>query len=446
MKTLPTTLSNEIEGSKLHQADAVLLFAHDLDWGTRALDNLRTSSESFLKPVFLCIEKKDSSMQDIADVIVSLDATPQEFNSQMEKLVAISSRVKDLHAIEDSNDEINRKKMLILRYLHTREQAVIQPVQSHFAARGYQYPLLQALFQTNNGDEIEYLNQLEDAKLIEPKLVDRVNLCHNCEHIQINYREVCPQCKSLKITEEASIHHFRCAFVGRESEFKKGFGLHCPKCAHELRHIGVDYDKPANTLWCEDCSHNFLEPQLSCYCLQCSKTFAPDAMSVQNINAYTLTNLGEQAAKDGTMPDLGLIDIFKKELGFYNLEIFKEFLRIELKRCERYKYDSTVALLKPAEFLSQLDIPQMNMSSGMKKNIAEALNATFRHTDIFTETPSGEILVIFAHTSFKNGEIALTRLAEKLSSLFDKEISFKHNLVQVDKTVENIDEILGQLI
>ena len=36
--------------------------------------------------------------------------------------------------------------------------------------------------------------------------------------------------------------------------------LICPKCHKKLRHIGVDYDRPAVVYTCNDCENSFTSP------------------------------------------------------------------------------------------------------------------------------------------------------------------------------------------
>jgi len=271
--------------------------------------------------------------------------------------------------------------------------------------------------------------------------VDRVNLCPRCDHTQINFRESCPKCGSLNIGDEPTIHHFRCAYVGRESEYQRGVKLICPKCSNELRHIGVDYDKPSEVLWCNDCDHNFAEPRLSCFCLVCAHKFSPEDADIRSIYTYSLAEAGLQAAEEGVLPGSGLLSILKKELGFYKNEVFSEYLRIEVARCLRYRFHSTLARFNLSAAHDALEDQLARKTRKFRKEFAEVLIQTYRKSDIFTDLRDGDILIIFTNTDVESSEIAFSRLSDTIHERFEVELELQYELFDLRDDDIDLDEI-----
>lgn len=137
--------------------------------------------------------------------------------------------------------------------------------------------------------------QMEAEKLVqnnflEAKLFDRFHHCDRCGSSRFNVREECASCRSPDISEEAYLHHFRCAYQGPESDFRQGDALICPKCRHELSHFSVDYDKPGAVLTCGCCDHSTSEPAIGLLCLDCQSHYDGDTVKTRDVFAYTMTD------------------------------------------------------------------------------------------------------------------------------------------------------------
>ncbi|MCH7755769.1 hypothetical protein IH970_11690, partial [candidate division KSB1 bacterium] len=192
-------------------------------------------------------------------------------------------------------------------------------------------------------------------------------------------------------------------------------------------------------LWCNDCNQNFSEPLLSCYCLACAKTFPPENTLIKQINEYQLSQDGIRAAEEGALPGSGLINILKKEVGFYKREAFMEMLRIEVFRCRRYEYKSTLSRFN---FGSAGDTAT---SRKFKNDFAAIINQTFRTTDLFTDSRSGEMLVIFTHTDSENAKIAFSRLKTSIDKIATTQIDLEYDLVDLAARDDSVDGIWEKL-
>ncbi len=426
--------------------DLIVVYLRTEDWGRKALRAIRSRPASFLTPVLLIHETEPGPMADVADHAMPAPASETQFQEAIDgRLRKISEALAGLPEVPTSTGDTGTRKLLLLRYLYSREHASLAPQLDRCAKVGYTYPLARMLFKATAGAEAAHLESLEEAQLLLPELVDKVNLCPHCEHTQLNFRELCPHCNSLNISEESTIHHFRCAFVGRESEFARGAQLICPKCHNELRHIGVDYDKPSEVLWCNACKNNFSDPKLSCFCLACSATFAPEDAFIKQISKYTLSQDGFRAAEEGAMPGYGLLNLLKQEIGFYKKEVFLEYLRLEIARCKRYGAPSTLSKFYLQGVRATLEENLAISSRRFKRDFASVLHETYRKTDLFTELPGGDILILFLNTSSDHAKIAYQRLADRLKTTFKIGVKLRFSLHELAHMPEDVEQVWENL-
>lgn len=130
---------------------------------------------------------------------------------------------------------------------------------------------------------------LHESGFLRRDFLDRMPVCDRCASSRFNVREECPDCSSSNLTEESYLHHFKCAYQGVESDFRRGDALVCPKCRQELSHFSVDYDKPGIMVKCQACGHAASEPQAGFICLDCGAHFVADAMRSRDVFSYALT-------------------------------------------------------------------------------------------------------------------------------------------------------------
>lgn len=424
------------------ESDICFLHAQNQEEGRAALTNFRQDKDTFLAPVLYLFEDENDTGSGLADEILRWPAGQTALPQKLSNLKNISASLRGLSDLPSTLTGTALRKILLLRYLHTRTSRGLKPERNFAASVGYSYPVPQALLNVSPGVEFEMLEGLEEAQLLTGDLVDKVNVCPYCEHTQLNFRELCPNCNSIDIQEETTIHHYRCSYVGRESAFQNMDELVCPKCSRELRHIGVDYDKPAEMLWCSNCQHNFAEPKLSCFCLNCGRTSRPEDVFIKNIKSYSLTQEGILAAQEGTLPGYGLINILKKELGFYKREVFSDYVQLEMARCKRYQYDSTVARFSLKDASASLDEQPLKHSRKLRKDVAAVIRETFRRTDLFTDSPDGEIVSLFTNTDTDSSNIAFDRLNQSLSALLETKMDLDYELYDVVERRDPLNQYL----
>ena len=133
--------------------------------------------------------------------------------------------------------------------------------------------------------------QVKDG-FLRREFFDRFHFCYRCGSARMHVREECPECRSPELREEQYMHHFRCAYQGIESDFRRGDKLICPRCRQELSHFSVDYDKPGAVMLCGRCNHTSSEPSIGFVCLDCSAHVDSDAAAARDAFSYALTEEG----------------------------------------------------------------------------------------------------------------------------------------------------------
>lgn len=117
-----------------------------------------------------------------------------------------------------------------------------------------------------------------------------------------------------------------------------------------------------------------------------------------------------------------------------------EMLRIEVFRCRRYKYKSTLSKFNLGS------AGEIATSRKFKNDFAAVINQTFRTTDLFTDSRSGEILVIFTNTDTANAKIAFSRLKTSIDQIAITKIEIDYDLFDLaaqDDSMEGIWEKLN---
>lgn len=135
--------------------------------------------------------------------------------------------------------------------------------------------------------------------LLKQEFFDRFHVCPRCDSARLHVREECPKCRSPDLTEEAYLHHFKCAYQGPESEFRSGDELICPKCRGELSHFGFDYDRPGSMMVCGRCGHASSDPSVGFVCLDCNTHTPGEKCGTRDVYSYRITDQGVGFAEYG---------------------------------------------------------------------------------------------------------------------------------------------------
>ena len=115
--------------------------------------------------------------------------------------------------------------------------------------------------------------------------LDRIMTCPVCGGLP-TFRMGCPGCGSAWCEQETLIHHYACAHVGRESDFRHGSELRCPKCRAGGLVAGADFEVSGGGFVCADCGMVSSELQLIGHCLSCNYRFPARDAVIQQLTGY----------------------------------------------------------------------------------------------------------------------------------------------------------------
>lgn len=228
----------------------------------------------------------------LADATAPPRAAPEALERLRDRLLALMGAVDNLAAAEDD------PTMRLLQFLLTRE-AEVRPQLDPSAPSAYRFPVAEHMLRTSNTEALDVLQDLAEHQLLHARAVDRVFLCPQCNGYRVPVKELCPECQSPNVAMQDSLHHFRCGYVGPESEFMGSGRPTCPKCHDALRHIGVEYNRPGRIVICAACGHWASEPHLRAWCVDCNVYHAPEDLRTARISRFALTQDGSRVARLG---------------------------------------------------------------------------------------------------------------------------------------------------
>ena len=279
--------SSSLKIDHLMGYDAVILDARDSDFARLMIKKIRThyNPEFYLKPIFLINykESKDPFLNYLHDGLVYSYDQIKEI-AEVVKQIFFKTTQLDYQLIPSFEAQTMKK---VLNYMYTRELKTLKPFVDLNSIIGYTYPEISVHF--DDAEEAQVLEIFEWAEregLIWPDFHERIYLCNQCSSGFLSYREVCPHCNSSNSKSEDLVHHFPCAFIGPISDFKNAIDntLTCPKCNKGLRHIGVDYDKPAIIHHCNSCDNNFQDFFVKAKCISCTQDIEVQYLIPKSIN------------------------------------------------------------------------------------------------------------------------------------------------------------------
>ena len=374
-----TPLSHEDITSR-YLADNDIFILDNPDTAYDIVRNIRLTDHPIycMRPVFLAPGVKvDSS------VIVHIDGeiTLENASGLKDKVNIIQSRMNLVSQEIIKMTYEDNLILKVLRFMFSRS-INLNSVTTRKTKSGYVYPIA-SLFYSEDEQQKIFIN-LDNAfikgYLKRELLIDKIHLCQDCHGSFLNYREICPKCRSVDLISEDIIHHFKCAHVAPLSHFAKQRQLICPKCDSILRHIGIDYDKPSVLYTCNSCSHSFQDPNMEAYCLDCHKRNDLYELSLYQLYEYSLSAKGEQASRNGFMPSEDRNVGKNKNIIDYDMLNF--MLQREISRVKLHKTSGYFALVR----MFQNVIPAMNVKRGEEfmHEVAEIISGYTEDIDIIS--------------------------------------------------------------
>ncbi|MGL5949772.1 MAG: diguanylate cyclase domain-containing protein [Aeromonas sp.] len=293
------------------------------------------------------------------------------------------------------------------------------------ARQGYGYPLLDCLFAQKidligRGDPNQgvhashFLPQLVGERVLEiSRLVDRVRLCGHCHGGHLNFIDVCPACRHIAIEAKPAVHCFTCGHVEDQDKFMQQGSLRCPKCVTQLRHIGVDYDRPLEKYHCQSCHARFMEAAVEARCHACGQAHQPDNLLVAPVYEYSLGQLARHIAREGTQ-QLQVPLTWGRDVP---MEHFPWLLQWTNSLLERHGGVHSLLAIK-VERLAQLRAQLGLIATGQRlAALLTRLQALFRDTDVVCQYGENGLVLLLPYTD----EPAQRLLQERVAALNEVE-------------------------
>jgi GGDEF domain-containing protein len=243
-------------------------------------------------------------------------------------------------------------------------------------------------------------------------IVDRVRACPECKKSHLSFVDLCPNCKSLDIEQQKSLHCFNCGFVGPESNFKKNGVLVCSNCDTRLRHIGVDYDRPFEQFHCRSCSELFIEPEVTARCMECSHKSTPEQLNLEVIYSYELSEKGHEFCLYG-VETASLDKLLETSLIPHEVFIFTaNWLNKLAKRSEEQAY----SLMALRVINSSSVVAKQGYAETQKiiQSLSQKVHDLIRSTDLVTRYSSDLYLLLLPITDFKGANVLKEKIMNEL--------------------------------
>jgi len=429
----PEKVNTEI----LTNYEAVILDTGNIQIAKNVLREIRESEkeEVALKPVLIF------DPQEMADEEIISVSDGKVIPGKIEEIIPLTENILKLYSklseFKTENYETNIM-VRILRFLYTRQKK-LSPVISTFSKFGYFYPIVAYQFQEIQDFRVyEILARMESENLLSGTFLDRIHFCNKCHSGFMNFREICPNCRSSYLKVEDLIHHFPCGAVYPQSKFLVGEQLICPKCNKILRHIGMDYEKPSSIFECRSCGATFQEPSVEVFCLYCRSKFPVEESIIWDIKIYELTPGGENCAIHGLR--FSIADLLKDKLEFVEYGLFKKFISLEKERKKRYGNESSIGSFQIKNF------QDIYILIGERKNelaieIAEIIKGILRKSDLISVLNESTFLILLTETPPEKAKIALERVKTEIDNVLKNNLTFqgKEFIPQISINVAPVD-------
>lgn len=232
--------------------------------------------------------------------------------------------------------------------------------------------------------------------LEEKTLVTRTRHCRQCRSVHLNYVDVCPRCRHLDLKPLDGLHCFACGHVDRMDRFTQHDQLSCPKCRVRLRHIGVDYDRPLESLACGKCDLWLVEGEVEAQCLDCGQTQQPGELVQQRIASLQLNAEGRIAV---AAPDRASVSTPLPGQRVVPSDLH-HMLDLLVPLARRHSHRHLLMVLSH----------DRDDEHGLLEGMAQRLGSLLRDTDLVCEYTAQQWLFLLPHTPRERFEDVALRI------------------------------------
>jgi diguanylate cyclase (GGDEF)-like protein len=335
--------------------------------------------------------------------------TTDEFRYRLERTVAANRTTLQKHCEEEH-------VLAFLKSLQQQQITLIEPALDAQMPSGHFYPAVAGVMGKTPHDS-EFLERVSALGLLARSITNRIRSCGVCGDSRLNYREQCPKCASIDILQEEMIHHFACAHIGTLQTFRQGADMVCPKCQVVIRHIGLDYEKPAAHFICHSCTLVFPTPNVAAQCMQCANTCSPAETLEQPLYRYERNSLADEAVREGRIAGVNLASLLKStNTGLYSQQYFQHELERELARYYRYKNEFTVLLIR-IDDLAYVRNEHAAQAAEYVNSIFNALSDGLRNLDTTCVWDNDLLAVLLSGTPGEGAKVVTNRMQANVKAL-----------------------------
>ena len=305
----------------------------------------------------------------------------------------------------------------LIRYFWLRPGLVLQPYHVWQHTHFYRYPLLEALSQ-DQIESFDWLKNLTNNDILEPlSLIDRQAACNYCGSSHLSFVDVCPNCQSIDIEMQSSLHCFTCGCVDLQEKFVHAGVLKCPNCYTQLRHIGSDYDRPIEMYRCLSCNHAFVDGEVVARCAVCHKKMPPNDLMINRINSWQLSDRGRVIAIHGQTQAVSasfhLIDFTSNEIFIHDLDWF---LTLSRRYPDIHFSVFGIYFANFSQFIVSLGHTKLLQ---LLESFSQRLKSLLRTPDLITQTAENMLWVLLPHTDQQGLNGFTKRLETSIQTLFE---------------------------
>ena len=264
------------------------------------------------------------------------------------------------------------------------------------------------------------LASLTASGYLSEHLAEVAHACPACRAINLLLRDCCSACGSPDVGPVAVVHHFRCSYQAPEPDFLTPGNLYlCPKCRRELRHFGLDYDKPGELMVCGACGHHGTETVVRGRCLSCRHEFPASEAPRLRIGDYQLTDAGLHAVMSGQARVFDPLRLLGESLPLVPLDTLSVSVRQLAALEERGSVASTVLTigLEHAIAATATSGEEISLLLGVGTELVKHL----RKSDI-AAYDRGKLYVLLPGASEEAHERIVARVTETLCATFEDSV------------------------
>lgn len=346
-------------------------------------------------------------------------------------IASLAPLIADLARLPRIPPGSERAGLVALALAHTRNRA-IAPAWRPDSAGCVGYPLLLGFAEPR-----AILEQMADAGLLQRRFFERLHACEHCTSSRLHVREVCTSCRSSHLLEQPLVHHYRCGTQAVEGAFEQRNGYRCPKCKKELRHFGVDYDKPGTALVCRACGGTMSEPETAFVCTDCGRDTPADRAERRDWFEYEITADGVDALRTGRLPRSDLV--LPGQGAYLSLRDFALLARQQLQVAQRRR--------RPLSGLRiDIDFAELGARLGgpgareVRALIRDLVAEEIRDGDLFAALP-GAVVACLPETEGAEAQVALKRISQRVRSRVGVPVMLGGKVLDGAGTAALLDEL-----